>query len=96
MIELLGTPNDQIWPGFSKLPVPEKFTFQNQPYNRLKSRLPHLSQSGLDLLNRMLTFDPNRRISATDALNHEFFKENPLPQSPEFFPTWKESTRRFN
>ena len=29
-----------------------------------------------------------RRISAEDALKHEFFKESPLPVDPSLFPTW--------
>ena len=32
-----------------------------------------LSEVGLDLLNRMLRFNPNERISVEDALAHEFF-----------------------
>ncbi|VDP85737.1 unnamed protein product, partial [Echinostoma caproni] len=31
IIDLLGTPNDQIWPGMSKLPALEKITLKKQP-----------------------------------------------------------------
>jgi serine/threonine protein kinase len=33
-----------------------------------------------DLMKRFLTFDPNRRITAEQALNDPFFKQTPLPQ----------------
>jgi len=32
----------------------------------------------------MLTFDPNQRVTATEALLHDYFlKEDPLPLAPE-------------
>jgi cyclin-dependent kinase 8/11 len=36
------------------------------------------------LLQRMLTMDPTRRITAKDAMDHEFFKEDPQPTSDIF------------
>ncbi len=36
----------------------------------------------------MLTYDPARRISAEDALKHDFFRETPLPIDMSLFPTW--------
>ena len=36
----------------------------------------------------MLTYDPDRRISAEDSLKHDFFKESPLPIDSTIFPTW--------
>ena len=37
---------------------------------------------------RLLTYDPDRRISAEEALKSEYFKETPLPVDPSIFPTW--------
>lgn len=50
-----------------------------------------LSESGLDLLLRCLEMDPSKRITAKEALEHEFFKEQPLPCDPSLFPSWPSS-----
>lgn len=34
---------------------------------------PQLSDSGVELLNRLLTFDPEKRITARQALRHSYF-----------------------
>ncbi|KAH9314621.1 hypothetical protein KI387_023248, partial [Taxus chinensis] len=91
----LGTPNQNIWPDFVNLPG-AKCRFIKQQYNRLRERFPApsftgtttLSECGFDLLNRLLTYDPNKRITAEEALNHEWFRELPLPKSKEFMPTY--------
>jgi len=91
----LGTPNEKIWPDFVNLQG-VKCNFVKQPYNKLRDKFPPtsfsgrptLSESGFDLLNRLLTYDPNKRITAEEALRHEWFKEVPLPKSKEFMPTY--------
>lgn len=37
---------------------------------------------------RLLTYDPDRRISADAALKHVFFNEPPFPIDAALFPTW--------
>ena len=52
--DLLGTPNDSIWPEFSSLPALQEFSLKQQPYNNLKHKFPWLSAAGLRLLNFLL------------------------------------------
>ncbi|KAG9147254.1 hypothetical protein Leryth_017995 [Lithospermum erythrorhizon] len=107
---ILGTPNDTIWPGFSKLPgVKVNFVKHQLPaladliwlsgllwYNLLRKKFPPtsftgapvLSDAGFDLLNKLLTYDPNKRITVEAALKHDWFREVPLPKSKEFMPTF--------
>ncbi|CAJ1935637.1 unnamed protein product [Sphenostylis stenocarpa] len=95
IFRILGTPNEAIWPGFSKLPG-VKVNFVKHQYNLLRKKFPAtsftgspvLSDSGFDLLNKLLTYDPEKRITAEAALNHEWFREVPLPKSKEFMPTF--------
>lgn len=85
----LGTPNEKIWPGFKDLPLTQKLNFPNFPYNTLRSRFGnYLSDNGFELINKLLRYDPARRINADDALKHDFFRETPLPIDPSLFPTW--------
>lgn len=88
IMELLGTPNDTIWPGFSKLPAFEHFTLKKQPYNNLRHNFPWLSESGIRLLNGLFMYDPQKRATAEDCLEHSYFKEQPYPCDPEFMPSF--------
>ncbi|KAF5741148.1 cyclin-dependent kinase G-2 [Tripterygium wilfordii] len=91
----LGAPNETIWPGFSKLPG-VKVNFVKHQYNMLRKKFPAtsftgspvLSDAGFDLLSKLLTYDPEKRITAEAALDHEWFKEVPLPKSKDFMPTF--------
>ncbi|ROT62100.1 putative cyclin-dependent kinase 10 [Penaeus vannamei] len=78
IINLLGTPNDNIWPDFSQLPAIENFTLKPQPYNNLKTKFPMLSSSGHRLLNFLFMYDPKRRATAEECLESSYFKEHPL------------------
>ncbi|MGH0160913.1 UNVERIFIED_CONTAM: hypothetical protein FKN15_040205 [Acipenser sinensis] len=40
------------------------------------------------VLSRFLTYCPSKRITAEEALKHEYFRESPLPIEPAMFPTW--------
>ncbi|RUS76019.1 hypothetical protein EGW08_016224 [Elysia chlorotica] len=88
ILDMLGTPNDAIWPEFSSLPALENFTLKKQPYNNLKHTFPWLSEAGIRLLNVLFMYDPKRRISAEDSLQSSYFKEQPRPCDPEFMPSF--------
>ncbi|OAF71237.1 hypothetical protein A3Q56_00985 [Intoshia linei] len=58
--ELLGAPNEHIWPELKYLKAYSLFNFKNK-YNKLKSKFPHLSKHGLDLMNDMFMYNPAYR-----------------------------------
>jgi cell division cycle 2-like protein len=47
-----------------------------------------LSDAGFDLLNRMLAYDPAKRITAEDASKHPFFAEFPPAKAQRLMPTF--------
>ena len=67
----LGTPTDDTWPGVSQLPD-YKATFPKWPATSLAKVCKSLDDDGLDLLSKMLIYDPSRRISAKESLTHSY------------------------
>lgn len=88
IVQLLGTPNDTIWQGFSSLPNAKQLVLKNQPYNNLKLKFHWLSEAGGKLINGFLMYDPEKRTSAKKARRSGYFKEKPLPIDPEMMPTY--------
>lgn len=88
IVQLLGTPNENIWQGFSCLPLVGQYSLRKQPYNNLKNKFTWLSEAGLRLLNLLFMYNPQRRASAKDCLESSYFKEKPLPCEPELMPTF--------
>jgi non-specific serine/threonine protein kinase len=74
IFRLLGTPNEQSWPNISQFPEykPPQVIY---PIQHISQILATVDSCGLDLLNRMLQYQPQMRISAKDALNHAYFNE---------------------
>nr|XP_028957516.1 cell division control protein 2 homolog C-like [Malus domestica] len=71
IFRLLGTPSDKQWPGVSSLRDWHVYP-QWEPQN-LARAVPALEPEGVDLLAKMLKYDPAERISAKAALDHPYF-----------------------
>ena len=50
-----------------------------------------MGSAGLVLLGDLLTLDPQKRINAVDALNHEYFTVAPILAKPSEIPKFEES-----
>jgi serine/threonine protein kinase len=70
----LGTPTEESWPGVSKLPHFNS-SFPSWPHKPWSKVVPDLDELGIDLLTKMLQYDPAKRISAKEALKHPFFDD---------------------
>ncbi|OVA00700.1 Protein kinase domain [Macleaya cordata] len=73
IFRLMGTPNEELWPGVSKLMNWHEYP-QWTP-KKLSSAVPNLDNAGLDLLSKMLQYEPAKRISAKKAMEHPYFDE---------------------
>ncbi|KAI0492779.1 hypothetical protein KFK09_027055 [Dendrobium nobile] len=103
IFKTLGTPDEKIWPGFGRLPG-AKVNFVKKPF-KLQEKFPRssaasflgrpsLSTAGFNLLTQLLTYDPEKRITVDDALNHPWFRESPLPTTKDFMPTFPPQHRQ--
>eukprot|EP01017_Pseudomicrothorax_dubius_P049901 TRINITY_DN934_c0_g5_i3.p1 TRINITY_DN934_c0_g5~~TRINITY_DN934_c0_g5_i3.p1 ORF type:complete len:329 (+),score=105.05 TRINITY_DN934_c0_g5_i3:117-1103(+) len=74
IFRILGTPNEVTWPGVNSLPD-FKQTFPKWSPSPIAKYVTNLDPIGLDLLQKMIAYDPAARISARDALSHPYFEE---------------------
>jgi serine/threonine-protein kinase BUR1 len=96
---LCGTPNQHTWPNYDQLPGCEGVKqFQQYPrrvkvfYETCVSSSPPLTSlhappsigpETVDLLDKLLTCNPRERITAAEALDHDYFWSDPLPADPK-------------
>lgn len=71
IFQIMGTPTETTWPGVSKLPD-FKINFPSWKKKPLKSMFPDFDEDGLDLMEKFLEMDPEKRITIREALNHPF------------------------
>uniref|UniRef100_A0A8C7CVU9 cyclin-dependent kinase n=3 Tax=Oncorhynchus TaxID=8016 RepID=A0A8C7CVU9_ONCKI len=74
----LGTPDEVAWPGVTSMPD-YKPSFPKWARQELSKVVPPLDEDGRELLRQMLSYDPNKRISAKNALVHRFFRDVTMP-----------------
>ncbi|KAL9708832.1 Cyclin-dependent kinase catalytic subunit [Leucoagaricus gongylophorus] len=67
IFRLLGTPNEDVWPGVSSLPD-YKTTFPQWSRKDIGEAVPQLDPYGLDLLKLLLVYDTSKRISGQSCL----------------------------
>ena len=70
----LGTPNNEVWPEVESL-QDYKNTFPKWKPESLASHVKTLDENSLDLLSKMLIYDPAKWISGKMALNHPYFHD---------------------
>ena len=91
IFRLCGTPNESTMPGWTLLPGCEGIrSFKNYP-RQLEKEYERLGKDMASLLGGLLKLDPTRRYTAAEALDHEYFKNEPLLAKPEDLPHYDAS-----
>ncbi|XP_049295898.1 cyclin-dependent kinase 12 isoform X2 [Anopheles funestus] len=88
---LCGTPTPAVWPNVIKLPLFHTLKSKKQYRRKLREDFVFMPTPSLDLLDSMLVLDPDRRITAEDALKSNWLK-NVIPEQlpPPQLPTWQD------
>jgi len=75
ILERLGDPPEElVLEHMKNLEIdPEKFPYKKGPRKNATEGLEFIDTNALDLINKCLTYDTSRRISASEALNHPYF-----------------------
>ncbi|KAK2949138.1 putative Cyclin-dependent kinase 3 [Blattamonas nauphoetae] len=81
--EILGQPSPELMEKFSTYPgfIP----FPDSSGN-IDNILSHIDDNERDLVLKLLEYDPDKRISASEALLHPFFTAPPLPSPLDLLP----------
>ncbi|ETV77408.1 CMGC/CDK/CRK7 protein kinase, variant [Aphanomyces astaci] len=80
---LVGVPTVDNWPSYEKLPNANVFTPDAKHVCLLAERFKEFPTTTVDLLSKMLTLDPSQRITALDALDHDYFWKIPTCKPKE-------------
>ncbi|KIY62489.1 kinase-like protein [Cylindrobasidium torrendii FP15055 ss-10] len=94
ILDVLGTPRDEV---IKKIGSEKAQAYvRSLPIKKtvpLKKIIPHADPLALDLLNKMLSFDPTDRITVVGALEHPWLASyhdvSDEPECPRIFDRWQ-------
>ena len=74
IISVFGPPTEKSWPEGCAMARKLRYTFPNPAVTPLRKMVPpHTPPNAFDLIERLLVYDPRKRLSAAQALQHPYF-----------------------
>ncbi|KAL8019377.1 putative protein kinase [Plasmopara halstedii] len=70
---LCGMPTEETWPDYFKLQGPEIVQTDDRYICPLRERFKNFPPHAIDLLEKLLHLDPAKRITAAEAMDHDYF-----------------------
>jgi len=82
VFQKLGTPTVEEWPGLLDLPQfkPAFPKWPRKSWENIRNTKAQVGANGIDLIEKLMMYDPKRRISARAALQHRYFVGVERPQ----------------
>lgn len=74
IFRIMGTPDESVWNGVSQY-ADYKPTFPKWRKQELIQLMPMLSDEASDFLMLMMTYDPQKRVSAKQGVSHRYFRD---------------------
>ncbi|KAJ2988290.1 hypothetical protein NUW54_g9160 [Trametes sanguinea] len=81
--KLCGSPSLQNWPEYDSLPGCEGVKAFGYYPRRLRQTYESIGPETVDLLDKLLVCNPRERLTASQALDHDYFWTDPLPADPK-------------
>jgi len=77
IFQKLGTPTEAMWPGVSELPdfKPNFPRWPPRGWSQIRNTAQQVGPDGIDLLERLMCYDPRRRLSARQSISHKYFRD---------------------
>lgn len=77
IFEKFGTPTQEVWPGVNELPdfKPTFPKWRHRGWANIRNIAAQVGRTGIDLLEKLMQYDPATRMSARKALDHPYFDE---------------------
>ena len=72
---IVGTPPPELLNRLKRLSSHMDCTFPRQAGIGIEKLIPHVAPDCLDLIHRLLAYNPDDRLSARQALRHPYFRE---------------------
>ncbi|KAJ3153539.1 serine/threonine protein kinase, CMGC, CDC2/CDK sub [Geranomyces variabilis] len=93
ILNVCGSPKADEWPEWEKLTQRQKIEVKPKPRKIREIYRDRLDYYTITFIDTLLCLNPAKRLSAEEALRHDYFNVEPAPAEPGTidFPGWPES-----